>query len=74
MVLQKGSTNSGAGGGGEVGAGAGRAQHAGVDKKCGPDGLKALGEKKYVFKLNYCLVFFPASTSSLHLERIIQLM
>lgn len=33
-------------------------QHAGLSKKCSPDGWKALGEKKDVFKLNYyCLCF-----------------
>lgn len=42
-------------------------QHAGLGKKCSPDGLKVLGEKKKdVFKLNY--YYFCASTSSLHLE------
>ena len=41
-------------------------QHAGLGNKCSPDGLKVLGQKKDVFKLNY--YYFCASTSSLHLE------
>lgn len=41
-------------------------QHSGLGKKCSPDGLKVLEEKKDVFKLNY--YYFCASTSSLHLE------
>ena len=27
-------------------------QHGGLGKKCNPDGKKALGEKKGIFKLN----------------------
>lgn len=63
MVFQKSSDT--------FGVGVGK-QHAGLVKKYNPDGQKAFGEKKDAFMLNYS--YFCASTSSIHLERVIQLM